>query len=129
MSTLYILQNQHGYYLRKKSQDKKTPNAKVSEWVDGQDLSLLFRTIHKDEAINMQFEVNTQDIDLRITIKEYPANTRNYPDIPQDDLPPPLPKQSTDDVVLEDMPQEEVPLFSEAHSSEATMVNDSTVSS
>ncbi|ODS24142.1 hypothetical protein AB835_05275 [Candidatus Endobugula sertula] len=96
MSTLYILQNQHGYFLRKKSQgrenldEKVTGHNRTSEWVDGQDLRLLFRTIHKDEAINRQFEVSAQDVDLRISIKEYPINAHKHPNIPQDRLPPPL---------------------------------------
>ncbi len=86
MSTLYILQNQSGYYL------KKSPANTPAEWVDGQEPNTLFRTMHKDEAVNMLFETNSQNVELRITIKEYEANKKKLPIIPPDDLPPPLPK-------------------------------------
>ncbi len=87
MSNLYILQNQQGYYLKKMGADK------TLEWVDGQEPNQLFRTIHKDEAVNMMCETNSQDVELRMTIKEYPAHAKKYPIIPIDDLPPPLAKQ------------------------------------
>ncbi len=87
MTTLYLLQNQHGYYLKKNHSEKK-------EWDDGRELSALFRTSHKDEAVNMMFETNAQDFSLRITIREYEANAKKHPIIPADDLPPPLPKET-----------------------------------
>lgn len=89
MTTLYILQNQHGYYLKK--------NSPEAEWVDGQDLGAIFRTIHKDEAVNMLFETNSQNVELRISIKEYEANAKKHPLIPADELPPPLPKETSSD--------------------------------
>ncbi len=88
MTTLYILQNQLGYYL------KKTTNKQSVEWVDGQEPNALFRSVHKDEALNMLVEVNSQHVELRISIKEYPAGPKNHPAIPADDLPPPLPKEA-----------------------------------
>jgi len=99
MTTLYILQNQHGYFLQKKSADKtigKGTTDKASKasymWGDGQELNKVFRTTHKDEAINMMFEAGSQDVALRIAIKEYPANNKSLPTIPSDDLPVPLAK-------------------------------------
>jgi hypothetical protein len=103
MTTLYILQNQHGYFLQKKGLDKKNSDksnkksadktSKTSHiWGDGQELGKVFRTTHKDEAINMMFEAGSQDVELRISIKEYLANTKGLPTIPADDLPAPLPK-------------------------------------
>lgn len=86
MNTLYILQNQHGYFL-----------GKNKEWLDGREANALFRSIHKDEAINMMFEVNTQDVELRISIKECEANAKKIPTIPLDELPPPLPKDEISD--------------------------------
>jgi hypothetical protein len=97
MNIIYILQNQHGYYLKKNSLDRQ----KEKEWVDGQDSTMLFRTVHKDEAINMLFETNSQHVDLRIQVKEYPVNAKNLPIIPKEDLPPPLPK-STPTILLDD---------------------------
>jgi hypothetical protein len=109
MTTLYTLQNQHGYFLQKKSADKtmgkgatdkgasnKGATDKASKssymWGDGQELNKVFRTTHKDEAINMMFEAGSQDVALRIAIKEYPANNKSLPTIPTDDLPVPLAK-------------------------------------
>jgi hypothetical protein len=90
MATLYILQNQHGYFLQKKSADKISKSSHI--WGDGQELNKVFRTTYKDEAINMMFEAGSQDVALRISIKEYPANAKGLPTIPTDDLPAPLPK-------------------------------------
>ena len=90
MATLYTLQNQHGYFLQKKSADKISKASHL--WGDGQELNKVFRTTHKDEAINMMFEAGSQDVALRISIKEYPANAKGLPTIPADDLPAPLPK-------------------------------------
>ena len=93
MTTLYILQNQQGYFLQKKSGDKKASDStnKTSYiWGDGRETSKIFRTTHKDEAINMMFEAGSQDVELRISIKEYTANTKGLPIIADDDLPPPL---------------------------------------
>jgi hypothetical protein len=90
MTTLYTLHNQRGYFLQKKSADKISKASHI--WGDAQELSKVFRTTHKDEAINMMFEAGSQDVELRISIKEYPANTKGLPTIPADDLPAPLPK-------------------------------------
>jgi hypothetical protein len=90
MATLYTLQNQHGYFLQKKSADKISKASHL--WGDGQELNKVFRSTHKDEAINMMFEAGSQDVALRISIKEYPANAKGLPTIPADDLPAPLPK-------------------------------------
>jgi hypothetical protein len=89
MSNFYILQNQQGYFLKKNSPDGH------KEWADGQEPRLLFRTTHKDEAVNMLFETNSQNVELRISIKEYPSNGKNQPLIPDSDLPPPLPKNTS----------------------------------
>lgn len=83
MSTLYVLQNQHGYFLAKHKNDGVN-------WLDGRVANQLFTTLHKDEAINVLFEVNSQDVTLRISIKEYEMNSKKHPIIPENDLPPPL---------------------------------------
>jgi hypothetical protein len=101
MSTLYVLQNQHGYFLKKVGADKN------KEWVDGQDAGQLFRTVHKDEALNMLVETNSQNVELRITVKEYDSNGKNHPIIPSEELPPPLPKpapESAEDEANQDEP-------------------------
>ncbi len=77
---MYILQNQEGYFL-----------SKSAEWIDGREPSQLFRTLHRDEAVNQLFEVNSRDFSLRITLLECEATAKNLPIITEDQLPPPLP--------------------------------------
>ncbi len=77
---MYILQNQEGYFL-----------SKSGEWTDGREASQLFRTLHRDEAVNQLFEVNSRDFSLRITLLECEATSKNLPIITEDQLPPPLP--------------------------------------
>jgi hypothetical protein len=100
MITLYILQNQHGYFL------KKSTTNKLKEWTDGREPQLLFRTIHKDEALNMLVETNSQAVDLRISIKEYPSNPKKHPVIPTEELPPPLAQETESNNTDDDCQQE-----------------------
>lgn len=78
---MFILQNQNGYFLSKSGQ-----------WVDGRELNVLYRTIHRDEAVNYLFETNSKDYSLRISILSCDVNPKNLPIIPDELLPPPLPK-------------------------------------
>jgi len=75
---MFILQNQDGYFL-----------SKSGDWVDGREPNTLFRTLHKDEALNQLFESNSQDYSLRITIFDCEANSKKQPIIPEEQLPPP----------------------------------------
>lgn len=54
MANVFVIQNQHGHYL-----------SKQLEWVDGRDKRILFRTVHRDEAINIVFEQSSKNIELR----------------------------------------------------------------
>ena len=54
MSTVYVVTNQHGLFINRQK-----------EWVDGRDTKILFRSPHKDEAINLVFELSAKDIYLR----------------------------------------------------------------
>ncbi len=54
MSSVFVVKNHLDLYL-----------SKQQEWVDGSDRHSLFRTAHKDEAINTVFEVSSRDIYLR----------------------------------------------------------------
>lgn len=74
---MFILQNQDGYFL-----------SKSGDWADGREPNALFRTNHKDEALNQLFESNSQDYSLRITIFECEASSKKQPIIPEDQLPP-----------------------------------------
>lgn len=57
MSEVYIIRNQDHLYLDKQG-----------EWVDGSDSHCLFRTAHKDEALNMKVELSVRDPKLRLTL-------------------------------------------------------------
>lgn len=57
MSEVYIIRNQDHLYLNKQG-----------EWVDGSDSHCLFRTAHKDEALNMKVELSVRDPQLRLTL-------------------------------------------------------------
>ena len=54
MSEVYIVSNQDGYFASKKK-----------EWLDGREPRLLFRSPHKDEAVNIVFELSSKDITVR----------------------------------------------------------------
>lgn len=91
MSTIFILQNQEGYFL-----------SKNKDWVDGRDANTLYRSQHKDEAINMLFEVNSRDFNLRISVKQYDTNAKNVPIIPVDELPLPATSATVDTETITD---------------------------
>ena len=57
MSDYYIVKNQHNHYA-----------SKQKEWIDGSNPKALFRSPHKDEAINMVFELSSKDIHLRAEV-------------------------------------------------------------
>ena len=81
---LYLLQNQDKYFL-----------GKNNEWVDGTDLKELFKTPHRDIAVNQLFEVNAQDYTQRIQVLDCTVAGNNQPVIPAEVMPPPLPKKPT----------------------------------
>ncbi len=77
MKNVFILQNQHQAFLNKHN-----------EWVDGRDANALFRTPHRDEAINQMFEVSSKDYTQRVHLLECELNDRNNPVIADEHLPP-----------------------------------------
>lgn len=79
MSTVFLLQNQHKHIL-----------GKSGDWLDGRNVIGLYRTAHKDEAINQQFEAGSKDYSLRIHILECELNSKKQPIIAADDLPEPI---------------------------------------
>lgn len=54
MASVFVVKNQLGLFLNKQQ-----------EWVDGSDNHTLYRSTHKDEALNTVFEVSSRDIYLR----------------------------------------------------------------
>lgn len=85
MQNLYIIHNQDGYFL-----------GKSGDWLDGSEPTQLFRTLHKDEAVNQLFEANSKDVELRLSLLECPAKNRLIPDIPSDKMPPPMVRTEAD---------------------------------
>ena len=57
MSNVYILQSQNNLYL-----------SKSGDWASGDDSKILFRTQHKDEAINQKVELTVKQPELRVNI-------------------------------------------------------------
>lgn len=77
MNSIFLLQNQHKRLLNKQG-----------EWVDGREANTLFRSSHRDEALNQMIEVNARDYTLRIKILECTLNDRGLPLLKDEDLPP-----------------------------------------
>lgn len=57
MNNIYILQSQNDLYL-----------SKSGDWVSGDNSKILFRTQHKDEAINQKVELTVKQPELRVNI-------------------------------------------------------------
>jgi len=68
MTDLYILQNREGLFL-----------GKQKDWLDGRDRGALYKTPHRDEAINLKVEVSAKDFEQRITILSCQADERGLP--------------------------------------------------
>jgi hypothetical protein len=80
---LYLLQNQDKYFL-----------GKQNEWVDGLDHRELFKTPHRDIAVNHLFEINAHDYTQRIHLLDCEVQGHNIPIIDPAIMPPPLPKKA-----------------------------------
>ena len=97
MTTVFLLQNQSKLLLNKQG-----------EWVDGREANSLYRTVHRDEALNHMVEVNARDYTLRIKILECQLNERGVPQLQKEELPPLMQSDSamldtiTDDEITED---------------------------
>lgn len=70
MGTIFVIQNQYGHYLNKQS-----------EWVDGRDKRTLYRTDHRDEAVNTVFELSSKDVELRAAPVECEVDENNHPKV------------------------------------------------
>lgn len=72
MSHVFVLTNQHQQFL-----------SKSNEWIDGREANRLFRSEHKDVAINQMFEANTRDVSLRIELLECELSSKGQPQVPE----------------------------------------------
>ncbi len=68
MKTIFVIRNQNGHYL-----------GRNGEWLDGSHVPALYRTEHRDAAVNELVEVNLRDFDLRGEIIPVEAETGDYP--------------------------------------------------
>ncbi len=93
MTQVFLLQNQDKLLLNKQG-----------EWTDGSDLRALFRTVHKDEAINQMFEASAKDYTQRVHLLPCDTNDKGQPLIADDQLPDPALLQA----VEEPAPSEEL---------------------
>lgn len=85
MSELFILQNQDKLFL-----------GRQNNWLDGRDLAALYKTAHKDEAINQMVEASSKDYKQRIKLLSCSANEKGLPLIDPELMPEPLPKAGKD---------------------------------
>lgn len=85
MSELFILQNQDNLFL-----------GRQNNWLDGRDIAALYKTAHKDEAINQMVEASSKDYKQRIKVVSCSANEKGLPLIDPEILPAPLPKVGKD---------------------------------
>jgi len=68
VKTVFVIRNQNGHYL-----------GRNGEWLDGSHVPGLFRTEHRDVAMNELVEVNLRDFDLRGEIVGFEAEAGDYP--------------------------------------------------
>lgn len=68
MSQVFVVVNQHGLFANKHK-----------EWVDGREPKQLFHSPHKDEAINLVFELSSKDIYVRAEAISVELNEKKQP--------------------------------------------------
>lgn len=78
MASVFVVKNQLGLFLNKQQ-----------EWIDGSDSHTLYRTAHKDEAINTVFEVSSRDIYLRAEAIACDCDDKGNPRVEVTVMPPP----------------------------------------
>lgn len=79
MASVFVVKNQLGLFLNKQQ-----------EWVDGSDNHTLYRTAHKDEAINTVFEVSSRDIYLRAEALACECDEKGNPLVSVTAIAPPM---------------------------------------
>jgi hypothetical protein len=68
MEPTYVVINQLGQYLNKHK-----------AWISGRDSQLVYRTVHKDEALNFVFEMSSKDTELRARVLAVDLDEKNQP--------------------------------------------------
>jgi hypothetical protein len=73
--TVFVIKNQTGLFLNKQM-----------EWIEGGDGHTLYRTAHRDEAVNTVFEVSAKDMYLRAETVACPVDAKGQPAVRRTDL-------------------------------------------
>ena len=81
MNQTFILQNQDKLFF-----------GKNKEWVDGYDANAVYKTLHKDEAVNQMFEITSKDYKQRVKVLSCDLDEKALPIIDSEIMPAPLPK-------------------------------------
>jgi len=81
MTQTFILQNHDKLFF-----------GKNKEWVDGYDANAVYKTLHKDEAVNQMFEITSKDYKQRVKVISCELNEKALPIIDSEIMPAPLPK-------------------------------------
>jgi hypothetical protein len=66
--SVFVIRNQHKHYL-----------GKHGEWLDGSHPTALFRTTHRDVAVNELIDHNIRDVELRGEILDCEADASGHP--------------------------------------------------
>jgi hypothetical protein len=75
MNKVFVIQNQHGQFL-----------SRQKEWLEKTEISQLYKTPHRDLAINELVEITAKDTDARAKVVEAPTSPKGLPLVA--DLPP-----------------------------------------
>jgi hypothetical protein len=68
MKEVFVICNQHGQFLGKQSQ-----------WLDESEPAAVWRSPHRDVALNHLIESNARDIEQRLALLQCPLNEKDIP--------------------------------------------------
>lgn len=102
MNQTFILQNHDKLFF-----------GKNKEWVDGYDANAVFKTPHKDEAVNQMFEITSKDYKQRVKVLACDLDEKALPIIDSEIMPAPLPKAPKPPKAGEDLFAEPTPIETE----------------
>jgi hypothetical protein len=95
MADVFVVRNQLGHYWGKKKR-----------WVDGTNPHSVLHTAHRDEAINILFELSSKDIELRGEVVDTTLTEKGDPVVvPSDTLLPEEPEAEPHETSPQAQPQ------------------------
>jgi len=98
MSEVSVIRNQLGHYW-----------GKSKAWVDGRDARAVQRLKHRDEAVNLLFELSSKDVNLRGEVVTAAMDDRGEPLLEPSSNPLPLPVAPDEPIVAAAMEHEPLP--------------------